>query len=81
MESANNRKYTLYTGLATDIEENGFKCKNIPYEVGSHGQLTPDNRSRLSILHKLCAPKVKFSKCCQNICKTSLLCLYAILST
>ena len=78
MESANNRKYARYTGLATDIEDNGFKCKNIPFEVGSRGQLTPENRSRLSILHKLCAPKVKFSKFCQNICKTSLLCSYSI---
>ena len=78
IESANNRKYNRYTGLATDIEDNGFSCKNIPFEVGSRGQLTPDNRSRISILHKLCAPKVKFSKFCQNICKTSLLCSYAI---
>jgi hypothetical protein len=34
MESANNRKYARYTGLATNIDENGFMCKNIPFEVG-----------------------------------------------
>ena len=78
IEAANSRKYSRYTGLATDIEENGYQCKNIPYEVGSRGHLTPENRSRLSILHKLCSPKVKFAKFCQNICKTSLLCSYAI---
>ena len=70
--------WSMNYGLATDIEENGYQCKNIPYKVGSRGHLTPENRSRLSILHKLCSPKVKFAKFCQNICKTSLLCSYAI---
>ena len=46
--------------------------------MGSRGYLTPDNRSRLSLLHKLCSPSVTFSKFCQNIAKTSLLCSYAI---
>ena len=78
MEAANRRKHTRYSGLATDIEDNGYTCKNIPFEVGSRGHLTPDNRSRLSILHKLCSPGVKFAKYCQNISKTSLLCSYAI---
>ena len=78
LEAANSRKYSRYTGLASDIEDNGYSCKNIPFEVGSRGHLTPDNRSRLSILHKLCSPSVKFSRFCQNITKTSLLCSYSI---
>jgi hypothetical protein len=78
IESANKRKYARYIVLATDIGENVFRCKNIPFEFGSRGQLTPYSRSRLSILHKLCAPKGKFSKCCQNFCKITLLCSYAI---
>ena len=55
LEAANSRKYSRYTGLASDIEDNGYSCKNIPFEVGSRGHLTPDNRSRLSILHN-CVP-------------------------
>ena len=78
LEAANRRKYNRYCGLATDIEDNGYKCKNFPFEVGSRGHLTPDNRSRLSIIHKLCKPNIPFSKFCQLISKTSLLCSYAI---
>ena len=78
LEAANRRKQSRYSGLATDIEDNGYSCKNYPFEVGSRGHLTPDNRSRLSLLHKLCSPSVTFSKFCQNIAKTSLLCSYAI---
>jgi hypothetical protein len=37
MESTNNRKYMRYTGLAADMEENGLKCTNIPFEVDSGG--------------------------------------------
>ena len=78
LEAANNRKYNRYSGLATDIEDNGYQCRNIPFEVGSRGHLTPENRTRMSILHKLCCPRVKFTNFCQNICKTSLLCSYSI---
>ena len=38
--------------------------------MGSRGHLTPENRSRLSNLHKLCCPKVKFAKFSDNIFKT-----------
>ena len=78
MEAANRRKKSRYHSLATDIEDNGFSCKNFPFEVGSRGHLSPDNRSRLSIIHRLCKPNIQFSKFCQNISKTSLLCSYAI---
>ena len=70
--------HIIDSGLATDIEDNGYSCKNYPFEVGFRGHLTPDNRSRLSLLHKLCSPSVTFSKFCQNTAKTSLLCSYAI---
>ena len=45
LEAANSRKYVRYSSLTTDIEDNGYTCKNIPFEVGSRGHLTPDNRS------------------------------------
>ena len=40
IEAANKRKYERYTSLASDIEEAGYTCKNIPFEVGSRGHLT-----------------------------------------
>ena len=77
-ESANERKRTRYTGLAADLEEKGYRVLNIPFEVGSRGQLSLDNKSSLATLHRLCKPQVKFKKFCENICKTSLLCSYSI---
>ena len=59
LEATNRRKYNIYYGLATDIEDNGYKYKNYPFEEGSRGHLTPDNMSRLSILHKLCKPNIQ----------------------
>ena len=57
MDFANHSKYERiierYTGLATDIEDNGYNRRNILFEVGSQGQLTPDNTSKLSMVHKL----------------------------
>jgi hypothetical protein len=78
MEAANQRKYERYTSLCSDIKENGYNCKNIPFEVGSRGHLTLENKSRLSIMHKLCKPKSPFTKFWKNICKMSLVCSYTI---
>ena len=54
MEAANQRKSERYTALTSDIQEAGYSCKNIPFEAGLRGHLTPENKSRLTILHKLC---------------------------
>ena len=78
MEAANQRKYERYTALTSDIKENGYECKNIPFEIGSRGHLTLTNRSKLAIMHSLCKPKINLTKLMQNTCKTSLLCSYAI---
>ena len=78
MEAANSRKYERYSGLAEDIREAGFKCQNIPFEIGSRGHIDLENKSRLTIMHKLCKPRTKFSKFWQNISKTSLLCSYSV---
>ena len=78
IQSAHQRKMDRYSALSADIEERGYSCKNIPFEVGSRGHLTPDNKSILTIIHKLCSIKTSFKKFYQNISKTSLLCSYAI---
>ena len=78
IQSAHQRKYDRYSPLAADIVERGYGCKNIPFEVGSRGHLTLENKSILTIIHKLCKPKVNFRIFCQNIAKTSLLCSYSI---
>jgi hypothetical protein len=78
IDSANQRKYNQYSPLTADLEESGHKCKNIPFEVGSRGHLTLENKSKLTIIHKLCRPKTPFRTFVQNISKTSLLCSYSI---
>ena len=40
--------------LSDDIQEAGYSCKNITFEVGSRGHLTPENKSRLLIIQKIC---------------------------
>ena len=78
MEAANQRKYNRYTALSTDIADAGYSCKNIPFEVGSRGHLSLENKSRLAIMHKICKPKVSFTRFWKNVTKTSLLCSYSI---
>ena len=76
--AANRRKHDRYVSLAEDIREAGYKCKNIPFEIGSRGHITGENKTKLSIMHKLCNPATNYSKFWQNISKTSLLCSYSI---
>ena len=76
--AANQRKYDRYSPLSDDLKEAGFECKNIPFEVGSRGHLTLSNKTKLSIMHKLCNPRTKYTQFYQNISKTSLLCSYSI---
>ena len=80
MQAANQRKRIRYTSLTDDIKEAGYDCKNIPFEVGSRGHLTLDNKTKLSILHKMCNPKTNYTKFWQNVSKTSLLCSYGSVS-
>ena len=77
-EAANLRKRERYAGLAEDIRARGFKCCNIPFEVGSRGHLTVSNRASLATMHSICKPKTKFSQFMKNISKISLLCSYSI---
>ena len=78
MEAANKRKHERYSSLCSDIIDAGFICKNIPFEVGSRGHLSLENKLRLAIMHKICKPETTFTKFWKKILKTSLLCSYSI---
>ena len=78
MEAANKRKSDRYSSLCSDIIDAGFICKNIPFEVGSRGHLSLENKSRLAIMHKICKPETPYTKFWKKISKTSLLCSYSI---
>ena len=44
-DSAYNRKRTRYEYLANDIESKGYKCNNLPWEIGCRGVVNGRNRS------------------------------------
>ena len=77
-EAAHLRKKQRYAGLKSDLEEKGFTVYNLPFEVGSRGHISLENKSILGTIHKLCKTPVKLKRFYENICKTSLLCSYAI---
>ena len=46
-QAANLRKSLKYTTLKTDLEENGYKCFLVPFEVGSRGQIHKSTKSNI----------------------------------
>ena len=69
IEAANTRKRLRYEYLASDIEDNGYRCSNMPLEIGSRGHITARNRE--TIIHLCHTFKIgKFSnviKCCSKL--------------
>ena len=41
IEAANTRKRARYEFLTADIEDLGYKCSNLPSEIGSRGSFDP----------------------------------------
>ena len=46
--AANIRKNTKYTSLKSDIENAGYTCTLIPFEIGSRGHVTRGNRINIT---------------------------------
>ena len=78
IEQAHTRKRNRYAFLEEDIKESGYKCNNVPFEVGSRGHITQSNRCNLVTVHKIAKPKVKLATFLKIISKISLLCSYSI---
>ena len=72
-----SKKTTLYEELATTIVGNGFKCLNIPLEIGTRGVVNTRNRA---VLTQLChGVKVnKVSSVIKNCSELALLGSYTI---
>ena len=47
IEAANKRKRDRYEFLTTDIEEAGYRCSNLPFEIWWWGDVTQTNRNTL----------------------------------
>ena len=50
MTAALQRKTERYENLATEIKGNGFRCSNIPLEIGTRGVVNARNRAVLAQL-------------------------------
>ena len=77
-EAANLRKTLRYTTLKSDLEERGFQCFLVPFEVGSRGHIRKASKSQ--ILNIFLTMKITASshKCIKNMSKLSLLSSYTI---
>ena len=53
VSKANNRKKICYTYLASDIEDKGYECMNLPLELGVRGVITAKNREVLTQVARL----------------------------
>ena len=72
------RKSTNYTSLKTDIEDAGYLCTLIPFEIGSRGHFTRGNRINIInafLQHKINSNTLKYTK---QLSKISLLCSFSI---
>ena len=50
MTAALQRKTERYENPATEIKDNGFRCSNIPLEIGTRGVVNARNRAVLAQL-------------------------------
>ena len=77
MAAALKRKTERYEDLAAEINGNGYKCFNIPLEIGTRGVVNSRNKA---VLTQLChAVKVtKVSAVIKNCSKLALLGSYSI---
>ena len=64
--------------MKADIESNGYKCVLIPFEIGSRGYVTRENKA--NIIHVFVKNNIKSNalKCVKQLSKISLLCSFSI---
>ena len=77
IEAANTKKRLRYENLTRDIEDAGYKCSNIPFEIGSQGHMTSRNRETLVYLCHTFKIR-KFQQIIRNCSKLALLGSYTI---
>ena len=78
IQAAHQRKTTKYTSLKSDIEDAGYTCFLIPFEIGSRGHVTRTNRSNLILTFVQNKINSNALKCIKQLSKISLLCSFSI---
>ena len=69
---------TRYSALKSDLEDKGWKCHLIPFEVGSRGYISRSNK--LNLMNTFLSNRLKPNvfKCVKDMSKISLLCSFSI---
>ena len=77
-QAANLRKSTRYANLKTDLEDAGYKCMLVPFEIGSRGYVSKETRA--SIVNIFAYMKIAANPfhCIKKMSKLSLLSSYTI---
>ena len=76
IQAANLRKTEKYSHMVTDISD--MKVNLIPFEIGSRGYISPENKKNLRTLHKFCLPSTHFSTFTKNLSTLAVLSSYYI---
>ena len=77
-EAAYLRKSIRYTSLKNDLEDIGYKCFLVPFEVGSRGHIKKSTKSNIFSIFTTMKISANINKCLKNMSKISLLASFTI---
>ena len=77
-EAANLRKTLRYTSLKSDLENNGYRCLLVPFEVGSRGYVRKASKSNIFNIFLTFNISATSNQCVKKMSKLSLLSSYTI---
>ena len=77
-ESAHALKYRKYTTLKLDLEDKGYTCILVPFEIGSRGHISRRKKVDLMSIFVMNKLKPNVNKLCKQMSKISLLCSFSI---
>ena len=78
IDKARKRKVDKYASLSSDIEEKGYKCTLICFEIGSRGLITKGNKQNISSLLRAPGQPVKIKPHINSVSKLSIIASYII---
>ena len=77
-EAANLRKTLRYNALKSDLEDRGYRCLLVPFEVGSRGHIRKASKSNILNIFLTFNMSARSYQCVKNMSKLSLLSSYTI---
>ncbi len=78
IDATHQLKVDRYRQLISDIEDNGYRVKYFPVEIGSRAYIAKNNINRLKAFLKYTTNNVKFNSAKNEICKITLVASFVI---